>query len=301
MIGTADLLRPGSCRLGFVGLGDMGKPMVCNLLAAGYAVGVHDLRQEATDAMVRRGATAAASVAELARTCDAVLTSLPSSEAFLAVARHDILPYARPGFTLIELGTTVVTEVRDLARALAGSGACWVEAPVSGGPDGARHRSLLMFVGGEKQAVENARPVLEALTEPRLITFCGGAGAGQAAKGVNQLAMGLVNAAMLEALAFGVRCGVPVSVLRQAVAPPQGFPGAWRALFGEVADAVAAGAGNSVGVKFRELPYFLETAEQLGFSLPLTTALHAECDRGERVTVDDKRPAPAFWERLGRD
>jgi 3-hydroxyisobutyrate dehydrogenase-like beta-hydroxyacid dehydrogenase len=113
-------------------------------------------------------------------------------------------------------------------------------------------------------------------------------------KGVNQLMMGLGSAAYLEAVSFGVSAGVDAAVIRQAI----GDTGRWRADFHAVAEMVADGRGPEVGVKFRELPYFLRAAEEAGFSLPLTEILYQFCAIGERVVVDDHRPAPSFWHEL---
>jgi 3-hydroxyisobutyrate dehydrogenase-like beta-hydroxyacid dehydrogenase len=139
------------------------------------------------------------------------------------------------------------------------------------------------------------RPLLEVIGGPDHLTYCGPSGAGQVIKGVNQLLMGLVDAAYLEALAYGVRGGVDAATVRQAVL----WPGRERGSRGErIARRVVDGQAAQVGVKFRELPYFLRDAAERGVPLPLTQALYDFCDAGERVVIDDNRPAPAFWHEL---
>jgi 3-hydroxyisobutyrate dehydrogenase-like beta-hydroxyacid dehydrogenase len=113
-------------------------------------------------------------------------------------------------------------------------------------------------------------------------------------KGVNQLMMGLMAAAALEAVAFGVRGGVDAATVRDAI----GDSGAMREYFNRIAARVAEGQGENVGVKFRELPYFLNEAVVDGFQLPLTQILYGYCNQGERVVIDDHRPAPSFWHEL---
>ena len=138
------------------------------------------------------------------------------------------------------------------------------------------------------------RPLLETVGGPERLTYCGPAGSGQVVKGVNQLMMGIVNAAYLEAIAFGVNEGVDAGVIRQAI----GNEGRWRVDFNATAAQIEAGNGVNVGVKFRELPYFLQAASEAGYDLPITAAVRAYCDQGERVAVDDHREAPSYWHEL---
>jgi 3-hydroxyisobutyrate dehydrogenase-like beta-hydroxyacid dehydrogenase len=289
---------PERIRIGFIGVGAMGGPMVGNLLRGGYPVVAFDLNAERLAACVSLGARPTASAGDLVSESDFVLTSLPSSDAFVQMAEESILPCVRAGQTIIDLGTTTPPKTRCLAGLFAERGAALVDAPVSGGPGGAERADLLMFAAGEPDVVARCRPILETLTRPSRITYCGPSGAGQVVKGVNQLMMGLANAAYLEALAFGVRAGVDPKVIRAAVAPPEGFPGKWRQDFRAVADQVVAGLGDEAGVKFRELPYFLREAEAMGFELPLTETLYRYCEAGERVVIDDNRAAPSFWHEL---
>lgn len=282
--------------IGFLGLGEMGGPMVANLLRAGYRVHVFDLLPERVALCCDRGAVAADGVAGVTD-CPVVMASLPSSESFVSVATGTLLPQARQGQIVVDLGTTAPPETRRLAAAFADRGAALLDVPVSGGPGGAERADLYMFAGGDEAALERARPMLTAIGGVDRFTYCGPSGAGQVVKGVNQLMMGLGNAAYLEAIAFGVRAGVDVAVIEHAI----GAKGRWRADFSQTAAEVAAGGGTGVGVKSRELPYFLREARESGVPLPLTGALHAFCERGERVTIDDHRPAPSFWHELLHD
>ncbi len=280
-------------RLGFLGLGGMGGPMVRNLLQAGYRLCVFDIDLERLRASAAAGATAAGA-AEVVGASDIVLTSLPSSESFLRVAEKALLPHARAGQIFIETGTTTPHEVRRLAEAFAGRGATLLDVPVSGGTAGAESGTLAMFAGGDRQAFDRCLPILQVLGDPERITYCGPSGAGQVVKGVHQLKSGLVNAAYLEAIAFGVRAGADAATLHRALVGPKDRGGEWERRLAQV----EAGQGEAAGVKFRELPYYLDEAGHVGFELPLTRTLHAFCDRGERVVIDDNRPAPSFWHEL---
>jgi 3-hydroxyisobutyrate dehydrogenase-like beta-hydroxyacid dehydrogenase len=272
----------------------MGGPMALNLMKAGYDVIGLDLDSERQSVVVDAGATGANDVADVVRSSDVVATSLPSSSSFVTVAEAEILPVIGAGQIVIDFGTVSPPETRRLAARFAEEGAVLLDVPVSGGSIGAQWATLLMFAGGDEATVERCRPILEAVGGSETLTYCGPSGAGQAVKGVNQLMMGLGNAAYLESIAFGVNEGVDASVIERAI----GHQGRWRGDFNATAKLIVEGEGNSVEVKFRELPYFLHAAEMSGYELPLTRALRAFTEDGERVTVDDHREAPAFWHEL---
>lgn len=279
-------------RIGVIGLGDMGLPIAKNLLAAGYSVRGYDLEEEKMVRLETSGGERAHDIGEIVETSDCVCTSLPSSGTFIQVAGDELLPRVGEGQVFIEFGTTVPHEVRRLAGAFADRGAVLLDVPVSGGPGGVKNRKLYMFAGGDREAVDACRPLLVAVGGETGLYYCGPSGSGQAMKGVNQLWMGLLNAALLEAVAFGVRSGLDVELIREA------FEGRdWKGL-SVIAGNVAQEQGDLEGVKFRELPYFIREAEKQGYRLPIAEAVHAFCDRGERVVVDDHREAPSFWHEL---
>ena len=280
--------------LGFIGVGAMGGPMARHLLRAGYPLRAFDTDGERLAACVDAGATGIHSAAEAVEGSDIVLTSLPSSDAFVGAAEGTLLPRAREGQVFIDFGTVTPPETRRLAALFARRGAVLIDAPVSGGPAGAEKAELRMFVGGDAAAVERCRPILETVGGSEGLTYCGPSGAGQVVKGVNQLAMGLGAAAYLEAVAFGVLAGVDAEIIGRAVGGAEG----WRAMVARTADAAQQGRANGIGVKFRELPYFLREAREQDFLLPLTQVLYEFCDAGERVVIDDNRSAPSFWHQL---
>lgn len=281
-------------KIGFIGLGAMGGAMTVTLLTAGYQVYAFDLDAVRLSTAVDAGARAVGSIAELVALSDVIATSLPSSDAWVRVAEQKLLPCVRPGQVVIDFGTVTPPETRRLAQLFADKGVDLLDVPVSGGPGGAQSGRLYMFAGGPPATVERCRPILEAVGGTEHLTYCGPAGCGQVVKGVNQLMMGLVDAAYLEAIAFGVNAGIDAPVIAQAI----GSEGRWRKDFSAIARRIAEGQGDHVGVKFRELPYFLREAEEAGFPLPLTKLLWEFCDKGERIVIDDNRPAPSFWHEL---
>lgn len=285
---------PDRPTIGFIGLGEMGGPMARNLIAAGYRVIGYDVDAERLVAVVAAGGEAGADVGDVVRRSEVIATSLPSSPSWVEVAEREILPQARSGQIVIDFGTVTPPETRRLADCFAERGVALLDVPVSGGGRGAEQARLYMFAGGDRATFERCMPILQTVGGPDRITYCGPAGCGQVVKGVNQLMMGIVDAAYLEAIAFGVNSGVDIKVIQQAL----GREGRWRADLQQTAQRIADGLGNNVGVKFRELPYFLHAAKVDGFTLPITQAVYAFCDKGERIVIDDHRPAPSYWHEL---
>ncbi|MAF12756.1 3-hydroxyisobutyrate dehydrogenase [Candidatus Poribacteria bacterium] len=285
----------GHATIGFVGLGSMGGAMAGTLVRAGYRVVGFDPNAEALAAATDSGVKPATDARDVVAQCSMVLVSLRSSAIFVEVAEGELLPVVSEGSIVADLGTTEAAEDRRLAAAFAKRGARLLDVPVSGGPGGSATGTLHMFAGGDADAFEAARPVLETLGAEGRVVYCGPSGSGQVVKAVNQLAMGLGLAAYVEAMAFGVQSGVDPKAILQAVGGPDGF----RAQFAGVARSVATSDDPAFYVKFPELGYFLREAEEAGLATPLTRALYDFLDPAERVTVDNMgRPIPSFWREL---
>jgi len=281
--------------IGFIGVGVMGGPMACNLLKAGYPVIVSDLNPAQLERCTAAGATAADNAETLVRQSQIILTSLPSSAVFVEVAEMVLLPHAQPGQIFIDMGTTEAGETRRLAANFSQKQASLLDAPVSGGQTGAEAGTLYIFVGGEAAVAEQCRPLLERLGRPERVVYCGPSGSGQIVKGVNQLALGLGVAAYLEAMAFGVRAGVDLNTIVQAV----GGTESWRGYLAQIAGHILAKTPEKADVKFPELPYFLNEAYAQGFDLPLTEALYNFCEASSADWLDNmNRPTVAFWQEL---
>ena len=284
--------------IGFIGLGNMGGRMAKNLHDAGYPLIGYDIDAAKCEALAATGATAGKNTTEVVKGSDVVMTSLRSSDVFCSVAEQHFIPNAREGHVFIDLGTTEVEKTRNIATALDEKGATLIDAPVSGGPHGSETGTLRIFVGGDAAVVEKYRPILEVLGEPEYVVYCGPSGSGQIVKGVNQLAMGLADAAFMEAMAFGVCAGVDPTAIREAV----GMGDGWRGHFDRIAKRIIDGEGKTLVVKYPELPYFLAAAEAAGFEIPLTEALYEFC-RNENYEMFDNmnRPSRSFWRTLLKD
>jgi 2-hydroxy-3-oxopropionate reductase len=277
--------------IAFIGLGFMGGGFVGRLLRGGWRVLASDIVAEKRQAMVKLGAREAATASEAAQAAPVVVLSLPSSAVTERVAETSVLPHARPGQIVIDLGTTRVAPTRRYAEQMAAAGGAWLDAPVSG--SGAN--PVRMFAGGDAAAFAAAKPLLDVLA--LTLRHCGPSGAGQIVKGVNQLCMGMVRAAWFEAVSFATRQGISPDELREAIC--KDADSGWRLELIRVCDHLAAGKGEADDMKFAELPYFLEAAEDAGIALPMTRALYDFCREGPLDWRDSmNRPYVSFWHML---
>jgi 2-hydroxy-3-oxopropionate reductase len=198
-------------KVGFIGLGVMGRPMARNLLAAGAALIVHNRSRAAQGELVAAGAAGAESAAEVTASADIIITMLADDQAVRSVVGDGLIPAARPGTLLIDMSTVSPALSRELAARAAARGVRMLDAPVSGGDAGAREGTLSVMAGGDAADLERARPVLEVLG--RSIVHCGPAGAGQVVKACNQVLVAITIAGVSEALVLGGQLGVDRAVI----------------------------------------------------------------------------------------
>ncbi len=211
-------LRPVS-RVGFIGLGLMGRPMALNLLRRGFALTVTSRSRPPVDALVAAGAAAARTPAEVAAASDVIITMVPDTPDvdLVVCGPRGVLEGLRPGAVVIDMSTIRPAAARDLAARVRTHGAWMLDAPVSGGEIGAIDGTLTVMVGGEAAVLEHVRPVLAAMGHPDRITHVGPAGAGQVAKACNQTVLGATIAGVAEAFALARRNGVDPAGVRTAL------------------------------------------------------------------------------------
>lgn len=205
-------------RIGFVGLGRMGLPMASRLAASGFEVSGFDIAEPARAAFERATLQqAAGTLAEAAADADAVILMLPDSKVIAAVAiDQGLLSAMRPGTLLIDMSSAEPARTEDLARAAEARGIRVVGAPVSGGVRGAADGTLTIMAGGGAEAVERARPVLDALGR-RVVRVGDAAGAGHALKALNNLLAAVTMLATSEALLAGQRLGLDPAVMLDVI------------------------------------------------------------------------------------
>jgi len=195
-------------KVGFIGLGIMGKPMARNLMEAGYELTVHNRSRGPVDELASDGAVAGESAKEVAQNSDIIVTMLPNSpQVSEVVAGEDgVLEGAREGSLIVDMSSISPPVSQELAKAAQEKGVRMLDAPVSGGDVGAIEGTLSIMVGGSEEDFERAKPLFEVMGSA--ITHVGPAGAGQVVKVANQIVVALTIEAVSEALVLCSRSGV---------------------------------------------------------------------------------------------
>jgi len=195
-------------KVGYIGLGLMGKSIARNILKAGFPLFVHNRSREAVDELVAEGATAASTPAVVAAQVDVIFTNLPDTPDVekVVLGEKGIIEGAHHGLVYVDNSTIKPASARMIAQKLLENNVFALDAPVSGGDIGARNGTLTIMVGGEASALEKAMPVLLAMG--KTITHVGDAGAGQVAKAANQIMVAAQMVAMGELLVFAKKAGV---------------------------------------------------------------------------------------------
>lgn len=207
------MTAPSTLRVGFAGLGLMGRPMSLALARAGFPLRVYNRTPARLAPLVAAGATAVSSLSDLAAQSDVVLACLGSVAASEAVflGPAGLVAHCRPGQILVDHSTVGPETARHVAAAAAAKGAFFLDAPVSGGPAGAEAAALTIMVGGDSAAFETIRPVLGAMG--RNVRRVGEAGAGCVVKIVNQALTAIHAASAAEAMVLGVKAGADPALL----------------------------------------------------------------------------------------
>jgi 3-hydroxyisobutyrate dehydrogenase-like beta-hydroxyacid dehydrogenase len=256
-------------RIGFVGLGTMGGGMARNLLAKGHALTVWNRSAERTAPLAAAGATVAASPAALAAACDLVMVCVSDTADVEQVSGgpEGILAGITPGSLVIDHSSISPAATRRLAEAAAAREAHWLDAPVSGGSEGAARGTLSIMVGGDQDQLERARPYLQ--TYGTTITHVGPNGAGQLAKIVNQILVVVTQQGVGEALLLAQAGGLDLDTTIDAV--KGGAAGSWMlANRGPQMARRDWRPGFTIDLQQKDLRLALEAADELGIPLPAT-------------------------------
>jgi 3-hydroxyisobutyrate dehydrogenase len=203
-------------RIGFIGVGSIGHPIAGQLLAAGHELVVHDVRPEAAAQLIAGGAAWGESPADVAAQCELVATCLPGPAEMEAVClgARGIVGAIREGGLYVDHTTNSPMLVRRVHGVLAAKGVAMLDAPVSGGTEGARTRDLLVMAGGEPAAFARARPELDAIA--RRVLYTGGIGSGSVAKLMHNCASFTLDLVMAECWTVAVKAGVAPETIVEA-------------------------------------------------------------------------------------
>lgn len=255
-------------KLGFIGLGVMGRPMALHLLEAGHEMSVYARRAETARPLVEAGARLCASPAEVAANSEVVFTMVTTGADVeqVALGEAGILHGAKPGTVLVDMGTIPPGTARRIAAQLAARGIETLDAPVSGGEVGAQNATLAIMAGGKAEVLARVRPLLEKLG--RTLVHVGPNGAGQVAKACNQMIMVSCIEAMAEAMLLAEKSGADPEKVRQALS---GGSAGSRVLevFGARMTARDFKAGVEARLHHKDFGILLDEAVTLGAPLPI--------------------------------
>ena len=259
-------------KIGFVGLGIMGKPMAKNLLKAGYELVVFDINQEAVAEVVAAGAVKAENAKEVAAKSEAVITMLPNSPHVKAavLGENGVLAGAKPGLILIDMSSIAPLAALEVAAAVAKQGVEMLDAPVSGGEPKAIDGSLSIMVGGKQEIFDRCVELLSKMGKS--VVRCGDIGAGNTTKLANQIIVALNIAALSEALVLATKAGVDPELVFNAIRG--GLAGS--TVMEAKAPMILAGnfkPGFKIDLHIKDLANAIETGHDVGVPLPLTSSV----------------------------
>ncbi len=256
-------------KVGFIGLGIMGKPMARNLMGGGYELVVYNRSQEKADELAEEGATAAASPREVAEQSEVVVTMLPDSPEVREVVAGEegVLDGIEEGSLLVDMSTISPVVTEELAAEAGKKGARMLDAPVSGGEPGAVEGTLSIMVGGREEDFERVRPIFDVLGDT--VVRVGEVGSGQVVKACDQIVVALVIEAVSEALVLGSKAGVEPAKIIEVLSG--GLAG------NKVMEAMKSfflehnfDPGFRIELHRKDLSIALSAAREYGVALPVT-------------------------------
>lgn len=260
-------------KIGFIGLGIMGKPMAKNLMKAGFELVVHNRSVAPVKELMSEGAEGAHTPKETAEKSDMIITMLPDSPdvELVVLGENGIIEGAKEGTIIIDMSSISPVMTRKIDERVSEKGIKMLDAPVSGGEVGAIEGTLAIMVGGEKEVYEKCLPLLQAMGKS--IVHVGGIGAGGSVKLANQIIVALNMEAMSEALVLGVKAGVDPKLLYEAI--KGGFAGS-RVLDAKINPILERkfDPGFKLKLHLKDLKNALNTARELNVPLPVTGLVH---------------------------
>ncbi len=259
-------------KIGFIGLGIMGKPMVKNLLKAGHELLVFDVIQSNVDNVVAAGASAAKSAKDVAEQCGLIITMLPNSPHVKAVVmgENGVLEGAKPGTILIDMSSIAPLASQEIGKACADKGVKMIDAPVSGGEPKAIDGTLSIMVGGDQEVFESVKEIL--LLMGASAVYCGKIGAGNTTKLANQVIVAVNIAALSEALMLAKKAGVDPNLVFDAI--KGGLAGS--TVMNAKAPMILSGnykPGFKIDLHIKDLNNAIDTGHGVGAPLPLTASV----------------------------
>lgn len=282
-------------RVGFVGTGTMGAPMVERLLDRELTLWIHDVDPASAESLRARGAHWARSLEDLATRCNVVLLSLPGPAQVRSVVSGPagLLSKLDAGSVIVDLSTNSVETARDLADACQPRDVCFLDSPVSGGMKGAREGTLVLMIGGSAAALEQVRPVLEQIS--RSIFHLGPAGSGSVAKLVNNQLYLCGQVLFFEGLVLAAKAGLDLSALIE-ILNQTGSGGVHSRLADRIFERRFDDRTFTLALAEKDLALALEAGRSLEVPMPATAASHQLFVEAAAAGLRDKN----FWAAVER-
>lgn len=286
-------------KIGFIGLGIMGKPMSKNLMKAGYDLVVYNRSRGPVEELVTLGAEGASSPKEVAEKSDIIVTMLPNSPQVLEVClgKNGVIEGAKKGQVVIDMSSIDPLKSRELSEALDEKGVEFLDAPVSGGEPKAIDGTISVMVGGNKEVFDKCYDIMMAMAGS--VVYVGDVGAGNITKLANQVIVALNIAAMSEAFTLATKAGVDPELVYQAIRG--GLAGS------TVLDAKAPlvmdrnfQPGFRIELHIKDLQNVLDTSHELGVSLPLTASIMEimQALKADGNEKDDHSAIVKYYEKI---
>ena len=287
-------------KIGFIGVGNMGKPMARNLLKAGYSVSVYDLMEANVNELAAEGAIPCKTNLELAASVDVVFASLPNAAIVASVMAgpSGVISACKPGATIIDMSSVSPSSTRKMAKLATDKGVNYVDAPVSGGTAGAAAGTLTIMVGADDAVFDKIKPILEVIGKN--IYHVGGTGLGDAIKIVNNLLLGCNMVSLAEALVLGAKCGLKPETMRDIISVSSGNSYALGAKLEKFIMAGDFSGGFMTDLQYKDLGLALESAKEVAMPLPMTAVATEvfEMARAAGLGREDMSSVIKVWEQL---
>ena len=287
-------------KIGFIGMGIMGKPMAKNLIDAGYSLIAYDINEDALEEMVAYGAEKASSCQEVSSLCEVIITMLPNSPHVkkAVLAKEGVINGVHAGQILIDMSSIAPLISQEIAKELNKKGVEMLDAPVSGGQEKAQLGTLAIMVGGKEEIFNQCKAILEVMGKPVLV---GNVGAGQTTKLVNQTIVAINIAAVAEGLVLGKKAGVDPERIFEAI--KGGLAGSQ--CFTDKAPRMFKGnydPGFRMKLHVKDLTNVLETSRELHTAMPLSAQVMEMMQTliADGYTEADHGGLALFYEKLNQ-
>ena len=288
-------------KIGFIGLGIMGKPMSKNLIKAGYSLVVMDRNDAVIKELISEGADNASTPKEVAEKCDVIITMLPNSPHVkeVALGENGIIEGAKPGTIFIDMSSIAPLASREISEALAAKNIQMLDAPVSGGEPKAIDGTLSVMVGGDKKVFDQCYDLMKTMAGS--VVHTGDIGAGNVTKLANQVIVALNIAAMSEALVLATKAGVDPELVFQAI---RGGLAGSTVLEAKAPMVLARNfkPGFRIDLHIKDLANALDTSHGVGAQLPLTAAVMEmmQALKADDLGTADHSALACYYEKLAK-